>query len=254
MKTKLDEIVKNKFMEIKEKNKRRDFLGSIINPKQGDVPIISEIKLASPTAGKLGKEKELEKRVSLYEKSGADAISVVVDKKYFGGDLDFIKRIKSVVSLPILAKDFIIDPYQIYEMKVYGADAILLIAKIVSEEKLVQLVKLAKELNMEPVVEVQDAQELKNALKTDTRIIAVNARNLNIFKIDIDRACRLLKHIPEEYITLGFSGVQRREHIEKYRKAGAKGMLVGTSLMRTNDITGFIEELKGICSVEKFRK
>jgi len=246
MKTKLDEIISNKRKEIAVKKKGRDFLRAIKNPSEGDISIIAEIKLASPAEGKLGEEKELEEKVSLYEKGGADAISIVVDKTYFGGELEFIRRIKTAVSLPVLAKDFIIDPYQIYQMKAYGADAVLLIAKIVSFDKLARFVKLARELNMEPIVEVHNEKELPDAIQTETRIIAVNARNLDTFKIDVDMASRLLKLIPPKYVTLGFSGVKNCKDAKKYKNAGAKGILVGTSLMRAHNINGFIRRLKGV--------
>lgn len=245
MKNKLDEIIENKYKEVEMKKQKRDFLRSITNPKIGDISIIAEIKLASPSSGRLADETSILDRVIEYERGGSDAISIVVDKKYFGGELEFIKQIKNVVSLPILAKDFIIDPYQIYELKAFGADAILLIAKIVSVKKLVQFVKLAKEMNMEPVVEVQTRQELNNALKTDTKIIAVNARNLDSFEVDVDKACGVLKLIPQKYTTLGFSGVISRSEVEKYKNAGVKGVLVGTSLMKTNDIRGFLMSLRG---------
>ncbi len=243
MKILLNEIIRNKFMEIAEKKKKRDFLGAIIHPKVGNISIIAEIKLSSPSAGKLGEEKELEKRVIVYEKSGADAVSLVVDQKYFDGELEFIRRIKSAVSLPVLAKDFILDPYQIYEMKAYGTDAVLLIAKIVSLVKLVQLVKLARELDLEPVVEVQNGEELQNATQTDTKIIAVNARDLDTFNVDIDRACELISSIPKKFISLGFSGVLGGREAEKYKKAGAKGVLVGTSLMKIKKAEEIIKKL-----------
>lgn len=246
MDDKLSQILKNKTKEVRDKKERRDFLGSIKNPKAGDISIIAEIKLTSPTEGKLGEEENIVDRAILYGKSPADAISVVVDNKYFGGKLEFIKQIKEVVVLPILAKDFIIDLYQIYEAKVYGTDAILLMAKIVSPDKLNQLVKLAMTLNIEPVVEVQNEQELENATKTNTQIIAVNARDLNTFEIDVDEACRLLKVIPQKFVTLGFSGAFGRNEVEKYRRAGAKGVLVGTSLMKAQNIAKFIKELKGL--------
>ncbi len=244
MKNKLNEIIENKFQEVEKNKQKRDFLGSISNPKTGDISIIAEIKLASPTIGRFADKNSVLNQVIKYERGRTDAISVVVDKKYFGGELEFIKQIKNVVSVPILAKDFIIGPYQIYELKAYGADAILLIAKIISAEKLDQFVRLAMELNMEPIVEVQTRQELNNALKTDTRIIAVNARNLESFDVNIDDACKLLKLIPKKYRTLGFSGIKNRKDVQKYKNAGAKGVLVGTSLMKSIDIKGLLMSLR----------
>lgn len=246
MVNKLSQILENKRQEVSEKKGKRDFLGSIINPKIGDISIIAEIKLASPSEGRLGEDDTVLTQVEAYEKGGADAISLVADKKYFGGDLELIKQIKNAVSIPVFAKDFIIDPYQIYEAKTYGADAILLIAKILPQNKLIQFVELSFKIGLEPVVELQNKEELSDALYTDTRIIAVNARDLNTLEIDIDRACRFLKLIPQEFITLGFSGVFGRNEVEKYIKAGARGVLVGTSLMKSENIGEFIKELKGL--------
>jgi len=237
-------IIAHKLREVKQKGKKRDFLRAIKNPREGNVSIIAEIKLVSPSAGKLGDEKELKRRAITYEKGDVDAISMVVDKKYFGGDLEFIRRIKSIVSLPVLAKDFIIDPFQIYEMKAYGADAVLLIAKIVSANQLVKLVKLAKKVNIEPIVEIQNDKELDSAIKTETNTIAVNSRDLETFRVDIDKACKLITKIPSEFVSLGFSGVSCSDDVNKYKVAGAKGVLIGTSLMRKENIRGFLRESK----------
>lgn len=244
MKNKLSEIIGNKYREVAEMKKNRNFRASIMKPSAGDISIIAEIKLASPSAGRLGNEEMGVKQAKEYELGGADAISVVVDKRYFGGSYELLKRIKQTVNLPILAKDFIIDPFQIYEAKIYGADAVLLMVKILNNNRLVKFIKLTAELGMEPVVEVQNALELKVARRTDTRIIAVNARDLTTFKVDIDRACSLLQRIPKKYVSLGFSGVRGRREVEKYKEAGAKAILVGTSLMKTDNIKGFLMSLR----------
>ena len=242
----LNQIITEKGQEVSDKKKRRDFLKAIKNPKAGDISIIAEIKLASPSTGALSNENEIEKRAKIYEESSAEAISLVVDKKYFGGDLEFIKRVKKVASLPILAKDFIIDPYQIYEMKAYGADAVLLLAKIISRDKLRQFVGLCFDIGLEPVVEVQNEKELDMAVRTDTRLITANARNLISFKVDIKEACRLISLIPKKFVSLGFSGIYKRSDVETYIESGTKAILVGTSLMRSNNVKGLIRELKNI--------
>lgn len=245
MQEKLDEIIKNKFREVSEKKKRkRDFVRSIINPKSGNISIIAEIKLATPTGGVLGRKEDVCSRAVMYEKSGADAISIVVDNKYFGGSLNFIREVKKTVQLPVLMKDFIIDPYQIYEAKTYGADAVLLIAKILKASLLKNLVKLTESLGMVPVVEVNDKDDRKKALKTRALCIAVNSRDLSTFRVDVDRACQLIKSIPSNRVVLGFSGVKGREEVEKYKQAGVKAVLVGTSLMKTNNIKEFLMSLR----------
>lgn len=242
---KLTEILENKINEVARKKKKRDFLGSIVKPKIGDISLIAEIKLASPSTGRLGNVMDIEKKAQDYETSFADAISVVVDKKYFDGELEFIGKIKNVVSLPVLAKDFIIDPYQIYEAKLCGADAILLIAKILTKNKLQQFVKHCFDTGLEPVVEVNNIKELEKALNTGSRIIAVNARDLSTFRVDVDRACQLIKDMPRKFVSLGFSGVLGRNEVEQYKKAGAKGVLVGTSLMKSKNIREFLMSLRG---------
>lgn len=223
-----------------------NFLNAILKPKLGDIALIAEIKLTSPSSGNLGKESDVEIIAKTYEQAGADAISIVTNKKFFSGDISFIKRVKKVSTLPILCKDFIVDPFQLIEIKHTGAQAVLLIAKIVSKEKLKKLVELVISLGMEPVVEVQTEKELHHALLTFASCIAVNARDLQDFSVDIDRACGLIQKIPNNRIALGFSGISSRKDVEKYKKAGAKAVLVGTSLMKAKDIKGRIKELKGL--------
>lgn len=245
----MDKILKeiiNKTKEdiIKIKQPSKVFIKALKNPRQGSVAIIAEIKLASPTAKNLGKSKEVKDRARKYELAGADCISVVTEKHFFNGNPKYIAEIKDVVKLPILQKDFIIDSYQVYETKQLGADAILLIARILSDKSLMTLVNLAQELGLEPVVEINSQHDLNKALKTQTEIITVNARNLDTFVMDVNKACQLLKKIPKKFIKLGFSGVEGKTEIEKYKNAGADGVLIGTSLMRSKDISEFIERIR----------
>lgn len=210
-----------------------------------DILVIAEIKFASPTDPNLGRRSDLINRAKQYEQAGADAISLIVEPHIFKGDLSDVAKVKKYVSLPILVKDFVHDESQIYQIKQAGADRILLIAKIVSGQKLKRFVKLSKAIGLEPVVEINDGQDLKKAMATETSIIAVNARNLKTLRVDVDRACRLLAKIPDKFIKLGFSGINGRPDVEKYKKAGAKGILVGTSLMKAKNIKEFIGGLRG---------
>jgi len=248
MKITLNEIIRHKKKEVAEKKKKsgRNFLERIVKPQIGDIGIIAEIKLASPTEEVLGHEKDVCSRAVIYGKAGADAISIVVDYKYFGGNLNFIREVKKTVSLPVLMKDFIIDPFQIYEAKMNGADAVLLIAKILTATLLINLVKLTESLGMIPIVEINNKDDRKKALKTRALCIAVNSRDLSTFQVDVDRACQLIKSIPSTRIVLGFSGVKGREEVEKYQQAGAKAVLVGTSLMKVKNINQLIKNLKGL--------
>lgn len=219
------------------------FVNAIVHPKNGKIAIIAEIKLASPTAGDLGNKNEIGKKAKGYEDAGVDAISLVTEKHFFKGDTSFVSLVKKSVELPILQKDFVIDPYQINEAKYLGADALLLIAKIVSADELKEFVALCQRIGIEPVVEINDKKDLENALQTTTNIIAVNARDLETFHVDIGRACKLLEMISDTFIKLGFSGISSKEEIDQYKKAGANGLLVGTKLMKAKNSVEYIRSL-----------
>lgn len=219
------------------------FNKAIISPKHGSIAIIAEVKFASPTEDSLGSSSQLLERVKQYEKAGADVISIVTEKHFFRGDPKFVGQIKKATSLPVLQKDFILDEYQVCEVAKVGADAILLIAKLLSKEQLVRFIEVARGLGLEPVVEISDEIELEKAVATNARIVAVNARDLDTFIIDVDKACKLLQKIPDNFIKLGFSGIRNRVEVEKYQKAGAKGILIGTSLMKTRNIVDYISSL-----------
>ena len=261
----LDDIIHHKQKEIEEQKrlvpfrtlvsqiarteKPRDFAQALIN--SSETSLITEIKLASPSSGKLGEADGVEKRARSYERGGADAISVVVDKKFFGGDLSFIKRIKQVSQLPVLAKDFIINEYQLYKLKEVGADAVLLISKLVTPKALNQFVNLSYSLGVEPIVEIQIEEELRSALKTQARCIAVNARNLTDFTIDLKKAMKLMKQIPSTKIRIGFSGIKNRVDTVSYKVAGAQAVLIGTSLMKSHDPNKLIKNLKDVSPLVK---
>lgn len=233
-----------------------NFLKKIIEKKQEDIAvlkqnrflslfrdkmvIIAEIKLASPTVPYFGSEKDIIKRAVNYEAGGANAISVITEKHFFKGNINFISKIKNEINLPILQKDFVIDPYQIYEAKIIGADALLLIAKILDKKTLIKFVALCQEIGLEPIVEINDEKDLEKAIVSSTKIIAVNARSLKTFVVDVDKACQLMKRIPNRLIKLGFSGIKSSEEVKKYQQAGAKGVLIGTALMKAKNVKSFI--------------
>jgi len=231
---------------VPTRNKTRDFISAITCMYRGNVGLIAEIKLASPSWGNLGERSEAIQRVKNYQEAGADAISVVVDKTYFNGDMDLLSEVKEISSLSVLCKDFIIDEYQIYEAKFHGADAVLLIASLLNTRELKTFVKLIVSLGIEPVVELSEKNELKKVMESGAKIISVNARNFSDFSVDVDRACRLLKMIPDTFVKIGFSGVKSSEDVVKYKNAEAKAVLVGTSLMRANNVLQLIHKLKGL--------
>lgn len=244
----LKDILKQKEKEVRQKKEKNNtyFFSNILSSyfkKKSRPAIIGEIKLSSPSGGILGKRKDIEKKIKDYEKSGINAISVVVDQKFFGGDISLIPKIKSITSLPVLCKDFIIDPIQIQEAKEAGAHAILLIVKIVSFKKLQELINTCSLLHIEPVVEVNSKKELDIALRTKVRCIAVNARNLVTFKVDLHKACLLGKQIPKDRIFLGFSGVHSASDVKEYTDAGAKAILIGTYLMKSKNTSEALRSL-----------
>jgi indole-3-glycerol phosphate synthase len=210
------------------------------------VALIAEVKFASPTNSSLGSTTELLERVKAYEQAGAEAISIITEPHFFKGDTEFIKQVKQEVSLPLLQKDFIIDEYQIYEAKNIGSDALLLIARLLDQEKLKSFVRICHNLNIEPVVEINNEEDLEKAVETSTKIIAVNARDLETFHVDISIACRLMKKIPNNFIKLGFSGISSAVDVKQYKDAGARGVLIGTSLMQAENVSELIKELKTI--------
>lgn len=237
----LKQIVQKKQVDL---NKLKQ--GGFLNLSENKMVIIAEIKLSSPTVPHLGSEKDIVKRAVDYDQAGADAISIITEKHFFKGRPEFISRIKKNINIPILEKDFVIDPYQIYEAKIIGANALLLIAKIVNKKTLIKFVAICQKIGLEPIVEINDEDDFKKALATSTKIIAVNARNLETFVVDVDVACKLIKKVPDRFIKLGFSGIKSSSEVKKYQQTGVKGVLVGTSLMKTKNIKSFIKELKNI--------
>jgi len=217
---------------------------NIFREGKNKISLIAEIKFSSPTNPTLGSHADFLGRVIQYESAGADAISIITEKHFFKGDISSVSQIKKEVSLPILQKDFVIDPIQIYEAKNTGSDALLLIARLVSSLELKNFVSLCFSLGIEPVVEINSEEDLEKAVDSGTNIIAVNARDLETFTIDLNKACLLIQKIPEHFIKLGFSGINSENEVLQYKKAGAKGVLVGTSLMMTNNIKNFIKSLQ----------
>ena len=236
-----------KKQELADKKKiRRNFLQKITAQSAGDIGLIAEIKLASPSNGILGDRNEVTQKIKQYEQGGADAISVVVDKTYFNGDMGLLSQISKVTTLPILCKDFVIDVFQIYEAKIHCADAVLLVAGLLNAKKLKEYVKLVMSLGMEPVVEFSQKNELKKVLESGAMAIAANARDFTDLSVDIDRACRLLELVPDKFVKLGFSGIKSYKDVVKYKNAGAKAVLIGTRLMKEKNIELFIKNIKSI--------
>src|SRR5579859_2167707 len=202
----LDELKKRIFSLSRDQGKNYGkFLKHIVNAQ--NIALIAEIKIASPSEGILGLENSILKRVALYEHAGVDAISCISEKHHFKGDITFIPKIREKTVIPILQKDFVIDTYQIYEAKSINSDALLFIARCLETNTLQSFVSLCQNLYIEPILEINNEEDLEKALTTTTNIISVNARDLDTFIVDIDKACALIKKIPRRFTILGFSGI-----------------------------------------------
>jgi len=202
------------------------------------VSLIAELKDTSPSKGKLMKGKSFNNLAKTYLDANVNAVSVVTEKNFFKGSLDNIinfKKLNEYNSTPVLRKDFIIDKYQIYESKFYGADAILLIASILSQKQLNDFVLLAKKIDLECLVEVHNLNELEKALTTPARIIGINNRNLNDFSVDINTTLNLIKNIPDHVLKVSESGIFNKNDISVLGNAGCNAVLIGEAIITSDD-------------------
>jgi len=207
--------------------------------------IIAEIKKASPSAGLIRADFDPVAIARIYERHGAAAISVLTDNKFFQGELQFLAAVRQQVQVPLLRKDFVIDPYQLYEARWYGADAVLLIAAALDVPQLVALAALSQEIGLEPLVEVHTAAELEKALECSGRIIGINNRDLHTFHTDVATTLGLLKHIPPGYLVVSESGLKDHATMAHLAAHGVAAFLIGESLMREVDIGAKLDELRG---------
>ncbi len=222
-------------------SERRNFLAAI--SKKNSVNIIAEIKKASPSQGVMREDFKPEKIAGIYEESGASAISVLTEDTYFMGDLSYLSAVRKATSLPLLRKDFIFDPYQIFESLVSGADAVLLIAAIVDKGRLKDLISIASSLRLDCLVEVHSEEELKTALNTGAKIIGINNRDLNTFQVDIGTAIELIPKVPRGITVVVESGIRSVTDIKKFLKLGVNTFLIGETLMRSVDIARTMHDL-----------
>ncbi len=261
----LDDIYKYKIVELAKK-KNLVSLGAIkekalkLNREVRYFPnslsstgisLIAEIKYASPSEGKILNIIDVEERAHTYESAGASAISVLTDEKYFAGDLSFLNLVRGKTSIPILRKDFLFDPYHIYESYVHGADAVLLIARMLDENQLQTLVTLTHDLGLFCLVEIRSKEELEKVLQTDARVIGINTRDLQTFEVDLSILNKLIPMIPKDKTIVAESGIHNVENVRFVKSAGANAILVGTSLMKTNNVKKKISELLEVDFVDE---
>lgn len=255
----LSKIIEEKRSEVE---KRKDSLslaelkGSIRDPFTGrldfkktvsgeGINLIAEVKKKSPSRGILRKDFRPVEIALDYAVAGAAALSVLTDEKFFGGSLSLIKEVKKEVSLPVLQKDFIIDEYQIYEAKSKGADAILLIADILSDEQMSRFLGIAKSLGMDALCEIRSEEDLEKALNAGAEIVGINNRDLHDFKVDIETTPRLIRHIPHGKIIVSESGIKTYRDVMYLKSLGVNAVLIGEAFMTAADITAKVREIMG---------
>ncbi|MBQ6298168.1 MAG: indole-3-glycerol phosphate synthase TrpC [Selenomonadaceae bacterium] len=214
--------------------------------KKPDLSFICECKKASPSKGLIAPNFPYLEIAKAYEAAGADAISVLTEPEFFLGDDKFLAEIAAQVSIPCLRKDFVVDEYMIWQAKVLGASAILLICAILDDIQLKNFISTCDELGLSALVEAHDEIEIKRAISAGARIIGVNNRNLKDFSVDMDNAKRLRALVPPEIVFVSESGVKSADDIKKIREIGAGAVLIGEILMRAADKKSKLDELKGI--------
>lgn len=207
--------------------------------------IIAEVKRASPSKGALAEIANPLDLARSYEDAGAAVISVLTERRRFGGSLEDLQAVRAGVSIPILRKDFMVDEYQFYEARAAGADVVLLIVAALSKNQLRDYYDLATELGMAALIEVHTHEEVEDALEIEPRIIGVNARNLKTLEIDLVAFTRLIPEIPESIIRVAESGISERSEVEIAQAAGARAILVGETLVRSGDPKSKIDALLG---------
>lgn len=207
--------------------------------------LIAEVKKASPSKGLIRPDFHPVEIAKAYETAGADCLSVLTDAPHFQGANEYLSAVRETVALPLLRKDFTIDPLQIYEARAIGADAVLLIAAILTKDELKRFMALAADLGLDTLLEVHDRAELETALELDAPLIGINNRNLHTFVTDVKVTEELVRLIPEGKTIVSESGISRPEEIEYLRSVGADAVLVGEHFMRQNDIGAAVNELMG---------
>jgi len=230
-------------VRISQQNAPLDFAGAL---RGNGVSIIAEVKKASPSKGLLCPDFDPVSLARAYTEGGAAAISVLTEVNYFQGSLEYLLQIRDALGaagVPLLRKDFIFDPYQVYEARAYGADAILLIAAILEDAQLESLTTLVRELGMQSLIEVHDEGELTRVLCSNAGIIGINNRDLRTFEVDIHTTERLRPMVPPDRIVVSESGISRREDIDKLREWGVNAALIGEALVTADDV---VTRLRGL--------
>lgn len=265
----LDQIIATKRQEIAERKtsypveklkemidelgRPRNFFHAVSKPPAGKaVNLIAEVKKASPSAGVIREDFDPVAVAKVYAANGADALSVLTDVRYFQGDLGYLHAVRDAVKLPVLRKDFIVDPWQVYESRAFGADAILLIAECLETSEMIDLQILATELHLTTLIEVHDVENLMRVRDhvlgfphRSYSLLGINNRDLRTFRTDLGNTLRMSELVEEKNVLVSESGIHSREDVAKLREAGVNAVLVGESLMRSPDIAAKMREIFG---------
>jgi indole-3-glycerol phosphate synthase len=220
----------------------RPFSEALVRP---GLSLIAEFKRRSPSAGEISAAATVAEQVGAYERGGAAALSILTDERHFGGSLEDLRAARAASSLPILRKDFVVDPYQLYEAAVNGADAVLLIVRILDDEELGSMYALARGLDLDCLVEVHDGEELERALRLDADVIGINNRNLDQGTIDVANTYELMPDVPAGKTVVAESGISARAELAELERVGVDAVLIGSALMSAADPEALTRELTG---------
>ncbi len=218
----------------------RDFRGALAGE---GLALIAEVKRSSPSAGKIAPISDPGRLARLYQQGGAAAVSVLTESGWFGGSLDDLAIVKAEVDLPVLRKDFLIDPYQIYQSRAGGADAVLLIAELLEPDTLVDFLFRAEEIGLTCLVEAHSEEALEHILWTPAPVVGINNRDLKTLSVDLETSIRLLPLVPEDRVRVAESGIRTAGDVKRLTAAGADAILIGETLARSEDPAGKIREL-----------
>ncbi len=221
----------------------RSFKEAIYKPRQ--ISLIAEIKQSSPSKGMIRANFNPQEIAQSYSSAGVQAVSVLTEEDFFGGNPLYINEVKNIVSVPVLRKDFILESYQVYESRFLGADAILLIADLLTKDKLVELMQIADTLGLDYLVEVHDEKELKKVLSLKVPMIGINNRNLRTLEVDFKTTEKLFTLIPRDKIVVVESGIKNHQDVLFLKILGASSVLIGTTFMEAEDIKKKVEEVMG---------
>ncbi len=232
--------------QIRDLPSPRDFHQAVDRQSSDErIRLIAEVKRASPSQGIIRQEFDLEALISAYTGGGAAALSILTDEPFFRGNLHDLARAKASAFLPVLRKDFILDPYQVYESRAWGADAVLLIAAVLEPQTLQDLLALSQEIGLHPLTEIHTREELHTALDAKVPIVGINNRDLKTFKVSLDTTFALIPEIPPDRVVVSESGINDQREVARLEAAGIDAVLVGEGVLRARDVEAKVRELLG---------